>query len=382
MSMLSENKSSSKAFFTALTCLVFAQGLLAPQRLLAQPETPPTEQKTQPAEQAKTQLAEPAGQEVKDPTKVGGQAENKAGSSSSSSASNQTENKAGSKTGRRHYPDTPPCLTWIDSNTEPKAAILCVHGLGLHNGTYKDFAERMSKLGYAIYAVDVRGFGSFKEAQGRKKIDFGGCLEDVHKTLKVIHRVHPDLPVYLLGESMGGAIALRETALYPDLVDGLISSVPAGDRFKQHKTALKVGLKLITAPNKDFDIGTSVVDQATQKPELREMWSKDPLARMQLSPKELLEFQAFMNENHEAAKQIKSTPVLMVQGCEDKLVKPQGTITLYNQVSCPDKKILLIHNAEHLIFEEGQFDDHVINSVNEWLVSHSKKKVGRPADHK
>lgn len=281
------------------------------------------------------------------------------------------------KSTSRRYLDTPPCLTWLDPNIETKAAILCVHGLGLHNGTYKAFAERMSKLGYAVYAVDVRGFGSWQEAMGRKKIDFDGCLEDVHKTLKVIHRVHPQLPVFILGESMGGAIALRETSMYPDLVDGLISSVPAGDRFKQHKTAFKVGFKLLTSPDKEFDIGTSVIDQATKKPGLRETWSKDPLGRLQLSPRELVQFQSFMNENRESAKRIESTPVLMVQGCEDKLVKPQGTVAIFNNVSSKDKEMVLVHNAEHLIFEEGQFDDYVIDTVNNWLNAHLNKKVPR-----
>ncbi|MBY0356403.1 MAG: lysophospholipase [Candidatus Obscuribacterales bacterium] len=278
------------------------------------------------------------------------------------------------KESRSHkHPDTPPCLSWVDLNNEAKAAILCVHGLGLHNGTYKEFGERMSKLGYAVYAVDVRGFGSFKGASDRRKVDFDGCLEDVHKTLKVIHKVHPKLPVFILGESMGGAIALRETAMYPELVDGLVSSVPAGSRFKQNQTALKVGLKLLTNPDKEFDIGSSVVAQATDKPELKEAWSKDPLARMQLSPKELVQFQSFMNENQQSAKNIKNTPVLMVQGCKDKLVKRKGTLAIFNALACQDKEMILIQNAEHLIFEEGQFDDHVINTLNDWLIAHLPK---------
>ncbi len=63
-----------------------------------------------------------------------------------------------SKTARR---GNAPCLTWLPSSEKPKAVILCVHGLGLHNGTYADFGKRMAGLGYAVYAIDVRGFGSF-----------------------------------------------------------------------------------------------------------------------------------------------------------------------------------------------------------------------------
>jgi alpha-beta hydrolase superfamily lysophospholipase len=267
-----------------------------------------------------------------------------------------------------------PCLAWVDPDVPVKAALLCVHGLGLHNGTYEDFGKRMARLGIATYAIDVRGFGSWMEARGRERVDFDGCLSDVKATLDVIHRAHPGLPVFVLGESMGGAIALRAAALYPDLVDGLISSVPAGDRFQQKRTALKVALHLLDGPNKQFNVGQGVIEQATQKQELREAWEKDPLARMNLSPNELIQFQSFMNQNHESAKKIKTLPVLIVQGCKDRLVRPEGTVELYNKLATPDRQLELIHNAEHLVFEENQFTDADIDLVHVWLDKHLKRQ--------
>jgi alpha-beta hydrolase superfamily lysophospholipase len=264
-----------------------------------------------------------------------------------------------------------PCVSWIDYSRDPKAVILCVHGLGLHNGTYADFGKRMCQYGYAVYAIDMRGFGSFMESKGEQRVDFDGCLEDIHSTLKVLHRLHPGLPVFVLGESMGGAIALRATAEYPDLIDGLVSSVPSGDRFKQGKSELKVALHLLDGANKPFDVGEDVVEQATQKPELRAAWSNDPLARMDLTPKELIQFQRFMNQNHEMARLITTRPVLVVQGCKDRLVRPEGTVELYNELGTTDRQLELIANGEHLIFEENQFTDEGIATLCKWLDSHT-----------
>lgn len=263
-----------------------------------------------------------------------------------------------------------PCMAWVEPGVKAKAVILCVHGLGLHNGTYEDFGKRMAKLGFPSYAIDVRGFGSWMDAKGRERVDFEGCLLDIQSTLKVIRRANKGLPVFILGESMGGAIALRATALYPDLVDGLISSVPAGDRFKQAKTNLKVALKLIGDPDKPFNVGEGVIKQATNKEELRALWANDPLARMKISARELVQFQNFMNQNHESAKLIKTKPVLFVQGCNDKLVRPEGTVELFNELTTTDRQIVLIPNAEHLIFEENQFTDQNIEAVNKWLLDH------------
>lgn len=273
-----------------------------------------------------------------------------------------------------------PCLTWVNQDSEPKAALLCVHGLGLHNGSYEHFGKRMAALGFATYAVDVRGFGSWQKAQGRSDVDFEDCLNDVSDTLKVIHRVHPGLPVFLLGESMGGAIALRVTSKYPELVDGLISCVPSGDRFKQRRTELKVALHMLEGFNKKFDVGTAVIEQAGHNNQaLKDSWAADPLARLKLSPKELIQFQRFMNENHESARTITHQPVLMVQGIADKLVKPEGTMELFKELPTKDKEIQLIKQASHLIFEESQFNDQALNDkvtamVDNWMTGHIKTK--------
>ncbi|MBY0546443.1 MAG: lysophospholipase [Candidatus Obscuribacterales bacterium] len=266
--------------------------------------------------------------------------------------------------------DATPVMCWIDDATKPKAIIVCVHGLGLHKGTYSQFGERMAKSGYAIYAMDVRGFGSFMELPGERQCDFPKCLDDVRAALDMVHQAHPGLPVFLLGESMGGAIALRVTAMHPELVDGLISSVPAAERYGQGKSTMKVGFKLLTSPNKEMNVSDMVVNQSTQKAELREEWSKDPLARFMLTPKELVQFQQFMVANEHSAKNITKTPVLMVQGTSDRLVKHTANEHIIKQIPSPDAQLVFVDSAEHLIFEEGQFNDGVITLVSEWLKSH------------
>ncbi|MBP7864172.1 alpha/beta fold hydrolase [bacterium] len=263
-----------------------------------------------------------------------------------------------------------PCLSWQDESAPPKAVVLCVHGLGLHNGTYESFGQALSKHGFAVYAIDVRGFGSWMEAKGRGRVDFDACMEDIKKTLKVVRRANKGLPVFILGESMGGAIALRATALYPELIDGLISSVPAADRFKQTKATLLVAMHLLKDPDKPFNMGEDVVNQATENKELRKSWINDPLSKMNLTAKELYQFDSFMKGNKKIAPSIKDKPVLIVQGSNDKLVRPTGTIDLYNRLATKDKKIVLIPDAEHLIFEEAQFKQRDIDTVVSWIQSH------------
>lgn len=267
-----------------------------------------------------------------------------------------------------------PCRAWTPKNVQPKVVLLCVHGLGLNSASYGDFAKQMVKEGIGVFAVDVRGFGTWMQMKGKQKCDFESCISDVEQALKVLHTVYPTKPIFVLGESMGGAIAMRVTADHPDLVDGLISCVPSGDRFHKTKNQLRVALRLITLRgNKDLDVGTGVIKDATEDPALQSKWKDDPLNRLKLSPKELIHFQRFMNENHETAKRIDNTPVLFVVGLEDKLVKPEGSMELYEEVASADKKMATIKNAEHLVFENHPISAELKGLLVYWLLSHKKK---------
>src|SRR5262249_7147389 len=125
-----------------------------------------------------------------------------------------------------------PCISWVDPAVPPRVALLCIHGLGLYSGSYQDFGRHLARGGIATFAIDVRGFGSWVTGKGEKDIDFNSCLDDIKSAVASIHTAYPNLPVFLLGESMGGAIALRFAVQHPEMIDGLISSVPGGERFK------------------------------------------------------------------------------------------------------------------------------------------------------
>ncbi len=274
----------------------------------------------------------------------------------------------------------PPCRTWVQAGAEPIACLLCIHGLGLQSNSYEYFGNEQSKRGLAVYAIDVRGFGAWMNSKGKTKMNFDECLADIKQSLESIRAANPGKPVYLLGESMGGAIALRAASLYPDLVDGLISSVPAGERFNQGKTSVKVFLNLLTGVNIS-NVGKDIVNQATANQKLKSQWEGDPLARLNLTPQELIQFQDFMNSNHDAAKKLGSMPVLFVQGNGDQLVKPEGTWELFNSVASKDKSFFAVP-GEHLIFEEAQTQDagprdQNFRVIQSWLTAKVGRRGGR-----
>jgi acylglycerol lipase len=273
-----------------------------------------------------------------------------------------------------------PCRAWVPKNVQPIAVLLCVHGLGLNSDSYKDFGEQMQAAGYGVFAVDVRGFGTWIKLKGKEKCDFDACLSDVDKALNILHEAYPNKPVFVLGESMGGAIAMRVAAAHQDSIAGLISSVPSGSRFHTTKNKVNVALHLVTLRgNQPLDVGTKVVDEATNDDAIRAKWEADPFDRLKLSSKELFQFQKFMNENNETAKKIDRLPVMFLVGLNDKLVKPKGTVKLYNEVPNSDKELITIRSSEHLIFELHKISPELQKVLIGWIQSHSKTSQPPPA---
>jgi lysophospholipase len=265
---------------------------------------------------------------------------------------------------------TLPLINWQSSDT-PRAAILCVHGLGLENRAFRFFAQEMEKKQFTIYAMDVRGFGAWQSEYGSETVSFDQTLDDVRAILAIIKQRHPGLPVFLLGESMGGAIVLRAASEYGVDMAGVISSVPSAERYGNKKMSAQVAFHFLRDPNKPFNIGNQVAQQATSKQSLREIWKKDPKAKQDLSPIELIKFDKFMKETKKRCTAIHDTPVMIVQGMADQLVRPRGTYEMFDNVRSKDKTMLIIGSAEHLIFETPKQSKVLLDGLASWLNDHA-----------
>lgn len=265
-----------------------------------------------------------------------------------------------------------PGAFWIPPGSAPlNGIVICLHGFGLNAASYDAFGKVMAQRGYALFAPDIRGFGYWRESGAHPKLDLNLAVQDVCKIAKAIKSEYPDVPLFILGESMGGAIGLTVASKEPG-IDGLIAAVPSAERFGRKKATAKVGVRFLLDKNKEMDVTQKVVDRAVSCDELRRMWLSDPRNRVHVSPNELLHFQRFMNAAMVRAREIDKTPVLLVQGCQDNLVKPRATVKLYESLRTHDKRLLMVDEAEHLIFQKGQFNNQIVDTVETWLREHPK----------
>lgn len=99
-----------------------------------------------------------------------------------------------------------PLHRWLPENSPPRAVVLAVHGLNDYGGAFQSVGERLAGEGIAVYAFDQRGFGA-TEQRGIWPGE-NALADDVWRIATLLRERHPDVPLFALGESMGGAVVL------------------------------------------------------------------------------------------------------------------------------------------------------------------------------
>jgi acylglycerol lipase len=118
-----------------------------------------------------------------------------------------------------------PLRHWLPK-TEPRAVIIALHGFNDYSRFFDSPGDYFSKQGIACFAYDQRGFG----AAPQRGLWAGGeaYAKDLQVLVQLVKQRYPKRPVYLLGESMGGAIVITamSQANMPE-VAGIILAAPA-----------------------------------------------------------------------------------------------------------------------------------------------------------
>src|SRR6202171_3266387 len=94
------------------------------------------------------------------------------------------------------------------SVAEPRYVALIAHGYGEHAGRYAHVAERLVADGAVVYAPDHYGHGR-SEGPRASIDDVEDLVADLHAVAEGARAEHPDLPLVLIGHSLGGLIAAR-----------------------------------------------------------------------------------------------------------------------------------------------------------------------------
>lgn len=118
-----------------------------------------------------------------------------------------------------------PYRSWMPSGS-PRAIIIALHGFNDYSNFFQDPAQFFAENGIGSYAYDQRGFGA-SPFRGRWFVT-DSYIDDAKAFTKLVAKRHPGVPIYVLGESMGGAVTMSlVTQTDTPWIEGVILSAPA-----------------------------------------------------------------------------------------------------------------------------------------------------------
>lgn len=226
------------------------------------------------------------------------------------------------------------------------AVIAVVHGIAEHSGRYAFLAERANQQGLGVVSVDLRGHG--RSPGERSYVErFDDYLLDVDALSAKAGELAAGCPAFLLGHSMGGAIALRWVAQRRQPVAGLILS----------SAALKIGgdvprLLVWLAPflSRGFPhLRGSRFDPAviSRDPAAVAAYVADPLVSLAAPPARTgAELLQVMAANRAAATGL-DLPVYLFHGEADRLTDPAGSREIHNLWGGADRTLRLWPGSRH-----------------------------------
>lgn len=249
-----------------------------------------------------------------------------------------------------------------------KAVVQVIHGLAEHSGRYLNIVNALIPRGYAIYAADHRGHGKSEGLRAYVK-KFEYYVKDQKTFFDLIKENKPNLPIFLLGHSMGAIIAQMYAVTYPEDLKGLVLS-GAGTQLggTGSSTFLRGVTKLLSKIIPKRKIDPKLSKEISRDPNVVTAYEDDPLVFSKITFKLATELMAASMQAKKLISQIR-IPTLVQSGSSDKLVL--GANELDELMSMPDKTIKIYEGLYHEVYNELIEDRRrVLTDLGDWLDDH------------
>lgn len=258
-----------------------------------------------------------------------------------------------------------PMRNWMPQE-RPRALIVALHGFADYSFSYARPAAAWAKKGIATFAFDQRGFGGAPHV-----LHWSGSarmIADATEAVAALRARYPGIPTYLIGESMGGAVAIAATAgPRPATVDGVILVAPAvwehsflGSIERSAlwitRTALP-GLWLTPPPGLHIRPSDNI-------PMLREM-SRDSLVQMGARADTTAGLMDLMDQAGDEVSRI-HLPTLVLYGAHEEILPHTAVTAFLERVPAENVRVAFYPKGYHMLLRDLD-GDIVANDVATWV---------------
>lgn len=226
-----------------------------------------------------------------------------------------------------------------------KGLVLLIHGISEHSARHLNTINFLTENDWEVVRFDLRGAG---ESGGRRQwVDkFDHYVDDTAAVFNWLNRTPSTLPVFVLGHSLGGAIAIYFAAKYHRELKGLVLSAPAfkiGPGISPAKIIVGRALSKIVPT---LRMPGSEPIWISRDPEVVKAYKNDPLSchnntiqqgTVILDALELIPDQCELIE----------CPTFIVHGTHDRTIPLEGSFEIMESLSSSDRTLMVIPGGYH-----------------------------------
>jgi alpha-beta hydrolase superfamily lysophospholipase len=233
------------------------------------------------------------------------------------------------------------------ANVDARYVALLCHGYGEHIGRYDYVADTLVRHGAAVYGVDHVGHG---KSDGNRVLisDYERVVDDFRLLDERARADRPELPVVLIGHSMGGMIAARYGQRFGDSLTALVLSGPVLGRWD----VVPALLAYDEIPETPIDVAT-----LSRDPVIGETYAADPLVWHGPFKRPTLEALQRCIDTINEGQRLGQLPTLWAHGEVDELVPIDGTREGIERIKGERFTEKVYPDARHEIFNETNKDE-------------------------
>jgi acylglycerol lipase len=263
-----------------------------------------------------------------------------------------------------------PLKSWLPDG-KPRVVILALHGFNDYSNAFKESGEEWAKHGIATFAYDQRGFG----AAPRHGLWAGAprLAEDATEATTVLRARYPGVPFYILGESMGGAVAVVAQTGFegtpPPKVDGLILEGPAVWGRDTMTIPERVGLWLGDRVLPGMKVtGRGLGFMPSDNIEMLRALGRDPLVIKETRVDTIKGLVDLMDDALAAAPRLR-TPMLFLYGDHDELIPRDSTRRFLAALPADQPRRVAFYPAGYHMLLRDLEADVVRRDVEAWVAN-------------
>jgi len=248
---------------------------------------------------------------------------------------------------------TLPLRQWLPAG-KPEAIVIALHGFNDYSLFIDTAAHFFAGHGLAVYAYDQRGFG--QSANRGRWPGKDTLAHDARAFIKAVHTRYPHTPVFLLGHSMGAAVALHMLSTTPTDVDGVILAAPAISGWSTMPWWQRWGLTLAayTMPWNTFT-GQSLHIVASDNRDMLIALGRDPLVIKKTRVDTIYGLVDLMESAYRSAHQL-AVPALILYGEKDEVVPRKPVMNTFAPLARSNEVIRFqrYKNGYHMLLRDLQ----------------------------